>query len=93
MWRYPGDAGWRFVSLPPELADEIAATAEPGGFGSVRVAVRIGSTSWETSIFPSKADETYLLPVKAAVRTAEQIADDDVVAVSLVVRPPRSKQR
>jgi hypothetical protein len=89
IWRYPGDAGWRFITLPPDIADEIDATAETGGFGSVRVAVRVGATSWETSIFPSKNEASFVLPVKAAVRTAEGISDGDLVRVHLVVKPPR----
>ena len=92
LWRYPGDAGWRFVTLPHDLSDDIEATAEPGGFGSVRVAVRVGATSWETSIFPSAREESYILPVKAPVRKAEHLADGDVVHVFLSVRPPRSRE-
>ena len=30
VWRYPGDAGWHFVTLPGELADEIRARFEGG---------------------------------------------------------------
>jgi hypothetical protein len=25
VWLYPGDAGWHFVTLPPDLADETRA--------------------------------------------------------------------
>lgn len=85
VWRYAGAAGWWFVTLPLEVAEDIAATAEAGGFGSVRVSAQIGSTNWATSIFPSKADASYLLPLKAAVRAAEQLGDGDVVTVCLVI--------
>jgi hypothetical protein len=23
LWRYPGEGSWHFVSLPPEIADDI----------------------------------------------------------------------
>jgi hypothetical protein len=76
LWEYGGDASWFFVSLPEAVADEIADLADPGGrprrgFGSVRVEVTIGSTTWRTSVFPDSKRGTYVLPVKAAVRRSE----------------------
>lgn len=87
LWVYPGEAGWRFVTVAPEVADDIEATAEPGGFGSVRVRVTVGNTTWETSLFPSKAEESYVLPVKAPVRKAEGLNDGDLLDVRLTVIP------
>lgn len=45
---------WVFVSLPADASEDIRElAAEPRrGFGSVRVRVTIGATSWKTSIFP-----------------------------------------
>ena len=51
------------------------------GFGSVRVAVTIGSTTWKTSLFPSK-EGAYLLPIKAEVRKKERIAAGDAVPLT-----------
>jgi hypothetical protein len=78
---------WVFVALPSELSDRIdeELTGPPRGFGSVRVEVSIGSTEWRTSIFPSKQQATYVLPVKKAVRTAEAIEPGDVVTFTLDV--------
>ncbi len=78
---------WTFVGLPEDAADEIAERAEPvaRGFGSLRVEVRIGTTTWRTSIFPSGASGTYVLPVKRAVREREGIGTGDVVHVQLTV--------
>ena len=45
--------------------------------------VRIGGTSWTTSLFPK--DGGYLVPLKDRVRTTEDIAQDDVVEVVLTV--------
>jgi hypothetical protein len=81
LWRHPGEDGWYFVSLPPEISADIAdvSAAARRGFGSVRVAVTVGATSWRTSVFPDAKTGTYLLPVKKAVRAAEQIEDGDNV--------------
>ncbi|MEP6650388.1 MAG: DUF1905 domain-containing protein [Lapillicoccus sp.] len=76
---------WTFVSLPADLSEEIAerALAWPrAGFGSVRVAVTVGETSWRTSIFPAAADR-FDLPVKKAVRQAEDLVPGDRVQVRL----------
>ena len=75
---------WVFVSLPFEVSDEIEAQAVPGkGFGSVRVEVTIGSSTWRTSLFPSAEEKTYVLPVKKSVRTAEGLDEGSEAAVRL----------
>lgn len=75
---------WFFVSLPYDAADEIEAVAGPGkGFGSVRVEVTIGSSTWRTSVFPSAEEKTYVLPVKKPVRAAEGLDDGATCRVSL----------
>lgn len=81
--RYPGADGWHFVLVPPEISDRIAhgTSGMRRGFGSVRVDVTVGGTSWRTSIFPDSRTGTYMLPVKKEVRTAEQLdVEDDVRA-------------
>lgn len=85
LWLYPGDAGWFFVSLPTEVADDIAdlTAGERRGFGSVKVEVRVGDTAWSTSVFPDTRTGTYLLPVKKAVRVAEGLDEGSDVAVRL----------
>jgi hypothetical protein len=83
LWRYPGDGGWYFVSLPARISADITdiAAGIRRGFGSVRVAVTVGGTSWQTTIFPDGKTGTYMLPVKKAARTAERLeAGDDVRA-------------
>lgn len=87
VWEHEGDAAWHFLSLPPDIADDIEAAVgdRAGGFGSVRVEVVIGGTRWRTSLFPDTKRATYLLPVKKAVRSAEGLAAGSVAAVDLVV--------
>lgn len=93
IWLHHGDAAWHFVTLPTDVADEIDEVMGPSrrGFGSVRVRVRIGSTTWATSVFPDSRAESYVLPVKKPVRVAEGIEAGDRVDVHLdLVDDPRS---
>lgn len=87
LWRHDGDAAWHFVTLPFDVADDIEERhgRSAGGFGSVRVRVRVGATEWATSVFPDNKRRSYLLPVKADVRRREQLADGSRVRVELEV--------
>ncbi len=78
---YPGMSGWRFLVLPKKQSEEIKKTfgKHARGWGSLRVSVTVGKTEWKTSIFPDKKSASYILPLKAQVRKAEDIADDDTV--------------
>ena len=49
----------------------------------MRVQVRVGSTTWSTSIFPDKGRGTFLLPVKKSVRDREGLDEGEVVHVTL----------
>jgi len=83
LWQHHGGT-WHFVTMPLDLTDDVKArVGQRRGFGSVRVRATVGGTSWSTSIFP--ATEGFVLPVKRAVRVAEEIEVGDVVAVKLDV--------
>jgi hypothetical protein len=84
LWEWEGKAAWFFVTLPVELSAEIREVPRmPRGFGSVRVSVTIGGSTWQTSIFPDSKAKSYILPVKKAVRVAESINVRESVEVSL----------
>ena len=87
LWRYPGADGWHFVSLPSEISADITdlTLGTRRGFGSVRVAVTVGATSWRTSIFPDSKSGAYLLPMKRAVRMAEHFEAGDEVRARLEI--------
>jgi hypothetical protein len=87
LWTGNGASSWHFVTVPFDVADDIdeRTTGRQGGFGSVRVRATIGSTSWHTSLFPSKEAESYLLPVKRAVRDAEGLVVGTDADVQLTV--------
>jgi hypothetical protein len=83
VWLHPGAEGWHFVTVPPDVSDDISGLTAGvrRGFGSVRVAVTVGRTTWRTSVFPDAKAGTYLLPMKKEVRRAENLtAGDDVHA-------------
>jgi hypothetical protein len=86
-WEARRTDSWTFVSVPPDLADEILELAGPHarGFGSVRVEVAIGRSVWRTSIFPDKNRGTYVLPVKKPIRAAERIETGDTAHVRLTL--------
>lgn len=89
LFRAEAADAWRFVALPADVSEAVRLVAgPPRGFGSVRVQVRIGATTWRTSVFPDAARGTFVLPVKRAVRAAEGLEDGDVVEVALEVSEP-----
>ena len=87
LWLHPGEAGWHFLTLPEQLAEEIrdGLAALRRGFGSVKITATISGHSWDTSLFPDSHSGTYLLPVKKAVRTATGLTAGDAVTVHLEV--------
>jgi len=86
LWRWSGESAWHFLTVPEAVSDDIASRVEPGpGFGSVKVEVTVGATTWSTSVFPDSKSGRYVLPVKASVRRRERIEDGDEVDVHLVV--------
>ena len=83
----PTSTAWHFVTIDGAVADAIRA-ASPGrsaAWGSVYVNVSIGETRWQTSVFPSKDVQGYLLPVKAAVRKAQKLVEGDTVTLNISV--------
>ncbi len=89
IWEHsPQESGsWHFCTLPPEVADDVAIEAGPrGGFGSVRVEVSIGSSTWRTSLFPDSKTGSFVLPVKKQVRVANDLHAGDTCEVRLEVQ-------
>lgn len=94
LWRWVGASGgnWFFVRFTGEVAEAISALAlmrrlETGkrrGWGSLKVEARIGATVWRSSIFPGDGD-TWLLPVKRAVRGTEGLNEADEVEVEIAL--------
>ena len=84
LWEM-GEGSWVFVTVPREASDRIRSVPrEPRpGFGSLRVEVTLGTSVWNTSIFPDSKTNCYVLPVKKAVRAAQGVEVPDVVDVTI----------
>lgn len=88
LWRYAGGSGsWHFLTVPKKAAADIRKRfgGAARGWGSLPVAVAIGTTRWNTSIFPDSKAGSYLLPVKAAVRKKEKLMEGKPVAFTLEI--------
>jgi hypothetical protein len=85
IWFWRGPAPWHFITVPEEDCGELEATSAvvTYGWGMIPVTVQIGRTGWKTSLFPKNG--RYIVPVKAGVRTAEELEVGDVVTVRLAV--------
>jgi hypothetical protein len=90
-WR--GPAPYFYAAVPPDEAEEIADLASEltYGWGCIPVVVRLGATTWETSLFPK--DGGYLLPLKVAVRRAEGLDLGDAADVTLTLGAAQGSKR
>jgi hypothetical protein len=89
VWVHDGPGGWHFVTLPPEAADQVEqeCAGVQRGFGSVRVEVTVGTTTWRTSVFPDKRSGSFVLPLKVQVRRQEDLRSGDVVDLQIQLEP------
>jgi len=85
VWFWRGPSPYHFVTVPEDESAELqtAAALVTYGWGMIPVAVRIGSTTWTTSLFPK--DGGYVVPLKDKVRNAEGLDVGDAVTVLLTV--------
>ena len=92
LWEYHGKGAWFFVTLPIEIAEDIwfkqkmNIGGKARGFASIPVIVQVGKTEWQTSIFRAKKINSYILPIKSAVRHAEKLSTGQSVSVSFSIR-------
>ncbi|WP_425940307.1 DUF1905 domain-containing protein [Ornithinimicrobium sp. W1665] len=83
-WR--GPAPFHFLVLPPADADWLHAVVREitYGWGMVPVTGRIGGTSFTTSLWPRHG--SFVVPLKDAVRAAEDVGLGDVVTAEVWLR-------
>lgn len=90
VWRWNNGkdaASWYFVTLPADVAEELHVrfAESKRGFGSLKVEVIAGTTSWCTSLFPDKENDTFILPIKKSVRIAEDVEEGSLVNMTIEV--------
>lgn len=84
-WR--GPAPFFFAPIPPRVAAELRQVSRlvTYGWGMIPVEVTIAGVVFQTSLFPK--DDTYLLPLKAAVRRKGAITAGDAIFVDMTIQP------
>jgi hypothetical protein len=84
-WR--GPSPYHFITVPEEVCVGLRAVSAlvTYGWGMIPVNVRIGKSAFETSLFPK--DGGYIVPIKDAVRRAEELSVGDLVALEMAIRP------
>lgn len=82
-WR--GPAPHYFVAVPEQESQALKAIQRlvTYGWGVIPARVWIGQTEFTTSLFPK--DGRFLVPIKAAVRKVERLAEGDEVTVRIEV--------
>lgn len=83
-WR--GPSPYYFVPVPDEESADIREVAAMAtyGWGVIPVDVRVGESTFSTSLFPK--DGGYLMPLKDAVRKPQGLTAGDDVTVQMTVR-------
>ncbi|HEX7003520.1 MAG TPA: DUF1905 domain-containing protein [Trueperaceae bacterium] len=85
IWYWRGPAPFYFVTVPPDECEVLQAASRfvTYGWGMIPARVRVGSTEWETSLWPKEG--LYVVPLKASVRKAENLAEGQDVELRLFV--------
>jgi len=76
------EKGWHYVSVPSELSTPYENLAERG---LIAITVRIGSSSWETSMLPM-GDGTHFIALPAKVRQKEKLSLGSMAEISFTIR-------
>ncbi len=90
-WR--GPSPYFFAPASPHAAEELRRLARivTYGWGMIPVEARIGEVVFKTALFPK--DETYLVPLKDAVRRRTNVTAGDVIDIELTLQPPQRPAR
>ena len=86
---WSGDmAAWHFVPVTKKVGQEIKEKFGKNhrGFGSIRVAVTVGKTTWDTSIFQDRYTGSYILLLNASRRKAEDIEAGEKLVNRITIR-------
>ena len=85
IWHWRGPSPFHFVTVPEDESALIGSVASlvTYGWGVIPVTVTVGETTFTTSLFPK--DGGYLVPLKDAVRRAEDLQVGDAVDLHLLI--------
>lgn len=87
VWRYSGQGGWYFVSMPGDMSAEIREHLkwQESGWGRLKAKASIGQYEWETAIWFDTKKNTYLLPLKSEVRKKCGLHETNTVEVVIYI--------
>lgn len=86
MFQWRGPAPHYFVAVPDDLKDALkeASKLVTYGWGMIPVTVGVGGLEYDTSLFPKGGG--YLVPIRADVRIAQDLQEDQQINVRLKIR-------
>lgn len=87
LWKYQGEAGWHFISLPTALSKEIRNELQwqEEGWGRMKAKAILLNHEWDTAIWFDKKNNSYLLPIKASIRNKLKLSIDQVYEINLML--------
>ncbi len=76
---------WLFVAMPEEMAREIRDNLkfQEEGCGRMKATAKVGGSEWDTAIWFDTKSNTYLLPIKAAIRKKEKVEPGEEVNITI----------
>ncbi len=86
IWVFEGPTAWYMVTIPLKQSTEIKKEFgdRHRGWGSIPVSVKLGKSTWKTSIFWEKKG-TYVMALKKEIRRAEKVTSGDVIEFKLQI--------
>lgn len=82
VWLWPGDGGWHFITLNKKLSADIRKVY-PKGF--VRIEAHLGQSVFQTSLFPHKLSQAYLVCINKKIRKKEGIFAGDEIQLAFKI--------
>jgi hypothetical protein len=79
---------WRFARVPEKISVKIKEMQKGKlrrGWGAVYAKAKIKKSEWQTSIFPDRHSNTYILPLKKEIRYEENLYDGSEINVSIEI--------
>lgn len=75
------------VTVPEEVSEELNArySENKRGFGSLKVEVKLGESTWNTSLFYDSKTSCFVLPIKKTVRDRNRVSEGDSADISIKV--------
>jgi hypothetical protein len=85
VWYWKGPSPFHFVTVPAAGCRDLKAASSvvSYGWGMIPVKARIGSTTWDTSLWPK--DGAYIVPLRLSARKAQRIEVGDRIKIQLSV--------